>query len=31
MKIAIVSDIHCNTQGLLRGLELMEPFDDDEG
>lgn len=28
MKVAIVSDIHCNVQGLLRGLELMEPYDE---
>ncbi len=28
MKIAIVSDIHCNIEGLRRGLELMEPFDE---
>ncbi len=28
MKLAIVSDIHCNIQGLERGLELMAPFDE---
>ena len=28
MKIAIVSDVHCNIEGLRRGLELMEPFDE---
>jgi len=28
VKIAIVSDIHCNIEGLRRGLELMEPFDE---
>lgn len=28
MKLAIVSDIHCNLGGLERGLELMAPFDE---
>lgn len=28
MKLAIVSDIHCNIGGLERGLELMAPFDE---
>ena len=28
MKLGIVSDIHCNIQGLERGLELMSPFDE---
>jgi putative phosphoesterase len=28
VKIAIVSDIHCNIEGLQRGLDLMEPFDE---
>ena len=27
MKLAIVSDIHCNIGGFERGLELMAPFD----
>jgi putative phosphoesterase len=27
MRLAIVSDIHCNLQGLERALELMTPFD----
>lgn len=27
MRIAIVSDIHCNLAGLERALELMAPFD----
>jgi putative phosphoesterase len=28
MKLAIVSDIHCNLAGLERGLELMAPYDE---
>ena len=28
MRLAIVSDIHCNIGGLERGLELMAPFDE---
>lgn len=28
MKLAIVSDIHCNLAGLERALELMAPFDE---
>ncbi|GIW13845.1 MAG: DNA repair protein [Tepidiforma sp.] len=27
MRLGIVSDIHCNIQGLERALELMAPFD----
>ncbi len=28
MKLAIVSDIHCNLPGLQRALELMAPYDE---
>ncbi|MBI5947457.1 MAG: YfcE family phosphodiesterase [Chloroflexi bacterium] len=28
MRIAIVSDIHCNLPGLQRALELMAPYDE---
>ncbi len=28
MRVAIVSDIHCNIGGLERALELMAPFDE---
>ncbi|MFQ5381685.1 MAG: metallophosphoesterase family protein [Dehalococcoidia bacterium] len=28
MKLALLSDIHCNLPGLERGLELMAPFDE---
>lgn len=28
MRLAIVSDIHCNIRGLERALELMAPFDE---
>ncbi|MEO9256400.1 MAG: metallophosphoesterase family protein [Tepidiformaceae bacterium] len=28
MRVGIVSDIHCNLQGLERALELMSPYDE---
>ncbi len=28
MKVAIVSDVHCNIEGLRHALELMSPFDE---
>lgn len=28
MKLAMVSDIHCNLEGLERALELMSPYDE---
>lgn len=28
MRVAIVSDVHCNIEGLRQALELMAPFDE---